>query len=203
GVRLAAVTDVGQGVAGRRPGGGVEPAGHQPGAAVAHRRLDRWPYPLGDVVRRRPRPRVGRAGAAGVRSGQRILLHRDASGAGSTAAGLLCRFGGPGAALPGQVADPPYPARQGLRAGMTGIGMTGIGGQGSLESGAVELRPWRPDDADALLDAVAQSPDLDTQLPVAELTSRQRAEQVIADALGCGEHWRNWAVVVAGAAVGN
>src|SRR5699024_10296456 len=42
-----------------------------------------------------------------------------------------------------------------------------------------------------------------TQLPVAELTSRQRAEQVIADALGCGEHWRNWAVVVAGAAVGN
>lgn len=76
--------------------------------------------------------------------------------------------------------------------------MTGTDGRAP-----VELRPWRSDDADALLDAAAGSPDLDTQLPVAELTTRRGAEQVIAESLGCGDHWRNWAVVVAGTAVGS
>lgn len=69
---------------------------------------------------------------------------------------------------------------------------------------AVHLRAWRSSDADALLAAFTMTPDLDTQLGGAELTSHAHAAEFIAtNLISDGERSRNWAIVHGDVVVGN
>lgn len=66
------------------------------------------------------------------------------------------------------------------------------------------LRPWRPEDANDLHDAVASSPDLATQLPVADLAAAEACRDFIAARLApVTDGGRNVAIEVGGAVVGN
>lgn len=66
------------------------------------------------------------------------------------------------------------------------------------------LRPWRDGDAAALRSAVATTPDLMTQLPIAALDSREACAAFIAEHLvPSREGGRNLAIVLDGDAVGN
>ncbi|TGO06639.1 GNAT family N-acetyltransferase [Serinibacter arcticus] len=66
------------------------------------------------------------------------------------------------------------------------------------------LRPWRADDAAALRSAVATTPDLMTQLPVAALATEVACAAFIAEHLAPSDDGgRNLAIVLDGIAVGN
>jgi len=65
------------------------------------------------------------------------------------------------------------------------------------------LRPWRPSDAFALVQARNASEDLDAQFGGTVFTDVGAAERFIADSLVFEGHARNWAVDVDGEAVGN
>lgn len=66
------------------------------------------------------------------------------------------------------------------------------------------LRPWRDDDAAALRSAVATTPDLVTQLPVAALETEDACTAFVAEHLALsGDSGRNLAIVMDGEAVGN
>lgn len=66
-----------------------------------------------------------------------------------------------------------------------------------------ELRRWSPDDAPALRDASASSPDLVPQFGGKTLTSVEQAKHFIIHQLVFTEECRNWAIVVDGVAVGS
>ena len=66
------------------------------------------------------------------------------------------------------------------------------------------LRPWRIPDADALLAAIAATPDLGTQLPLDSLTSRADCARFIDKHLApVTESGRDLAIELDGVAVGN
>ena len=65
------------------------------------------------------------------------------------------------------------------------------------------LRAWGPVDAHALVDAVATTPDLTTQLPVDRLASATGARRFIAASLLSAPARRVWAVVDDGVPVGS
>ncbi len=68
----------------------------------------------------------------------------------------------------------------------------------------VELRNWRATDAEGLLTAVAESPDLATQLPVGDLTSVASCREfIVAHLVPNGSLARSFAIVRDGMAVGN
>lgn len=68
---------------------------------------------------------------------------------------------------------------------------------------AVHLRPWREDDASALLAARRSNTDLVTQFGDAELADETDAREFIASRLSYGDGAKNWAIVVDGDPVGN
>ena len=65
------------------------------------------------------------------------------------------------------------------------------------------LRAWTAADAQALVDAVASTPDLVTQLPVEQLASAHDARAFIARSLRSGSTQRIWAIVDDGVPVGS
>lgn len=68
----------------------------------------------------------------------------------------------------------------------------------------IELRPWDVDDAESLLAAVRESPDLSTQLPVADLGGAEQCRAHIASALAPnGPDTFNFAISRDGVAMGN
>ncbi|WP_127475835.1 GNAT family N-acetyltransferase [Microbacterium sulfonylureivorans] len=68
---------------------------------------------------------------------------------------------------------------------------------------AIALRPWLPTDAEALQRAFLSTPDLDTQLGGADLSSAASARVFLAESLSHGDSRRNWAIVADGVAMGN
>ncbi|THJ65766.1 GNAT family N-acetyltransferase [Arthrobacter echini] len=67
----------------------------------------------------------------------------------------------------------------------------------------LELRPWTPDDAPALLSAYRENPDLATQFAGTELASVEDAQKYVAGHLAALPSRRTWALNVDGAVVGN
>ncbi|MCR2791884.1 GNAT family N-acetyltransferase [Microbacterium sp. zg.Y625] len=65
------------------------------------------------------------------------------------------------------------------------------------------LRAWAAADAPALVDAVASTPDLATQLPVSRLASADDARAFIGGSLRAGPARRVWAVVDDGVPIGS
>ena len=65
------------------------------------------------------------------------------------------------------------------------------------------LRPWRPEDAAALLAAVADAPDLVTQFGGSVPSTLQEAAAQIERGLVFTDRAKNWAVDLDGVAVGN
>ncbi|WP_258174795.1 hypothetical protein [Nesterenkonia sandarakina] len=60
----------------------------------------------------------------------------------------------------------------------------------------VQLRPWRPGDARALMAARGDAADLQTQFDAAAVATEELARDFIAGSLGFAEQAKNWAVVV-------
>jgi len=67
----------------------------------------------------------------------------------------------------------------------------------------IHLRPWVPEDAEALRRALRHTPDLETQVDTSVAASAERARGFIADSLTFGAQRKNWAVIQDGQAVGN
>jgi len=67
----------------------------------------------------------------------------------------------------------------------------------------VQLRPWSPADAPALLAARRSTPDLSRQFSGVEIADEAQAADHIATVLRSDSSTRNWAVVEDGVAVGN
>ena len=65
------------------------------------------------------------------------------------------------------------------------------------------LRPWLTSDAGALQRAFLSTPDLETQLGGADLSSATGARALITESLSNADSRRNWAIVAEGVAVGN
>lgn len=68
---------------------------------------------------------------------------------------------------------------------------------------SVELRPWKPSDATALLRAYRANPDLAPQFGGIDLASGGAARAAIAHRLPFHETSRNWAIIENGALIGN
>ena len=73
----------------------------------------------------------------------------------------------------------------------------------AADAGALLLRPWSGADAAALVEAARSSPDLATQFGNADLSTSEAAAAFIEQSLRFDAHARNWAIVAAGAVVGN
>ncbi|GAA4154339.1 hypothetical protein GCM10022286_01790 [Gryllotalpicola daejeonensis] len=67
----------------------------------------------------------------------------------------------------------------------------------------VHLRPWRAEDAPALLTAQHSNSDLDSQFGDAEVANEAQAVEYIQSTLRFGDAFKNWAIVVDDLAVGN
>ncbi len=67
----------------------------------------------------------------------------------------------------------------------------------------LELRPWTPDDAFALLSAHQVNPDLGTQFGGTDLSTIEQVRAFIVEQLPFTESHRNWAITADNAVVGN
>lgn len=67
----------------------------------------------------------------------------------------------------------------------------------------LRLRPWRAEDAPALIAARAKTKDLQTQFSADAVATEDLAREFIAEALGFTERTKNWAVVVDCVPLGN
>lgn len=68
---------------------------------------------------------------------------------------------------------------------------------------ALTLRPWRAEDAPALMAARAEAQDLQTQFSAAAVSTEDLARGFIEEALGFTEQVKNWAIVLDGVPIGN
>jgi ribosomal-protein-alanine N-acetyltransferase len=67
----------------------------------------------------------------------------------------------------------------------------------------VQLRPWTPEDAPALLSAYKENPDLHAQFGGADLSTVDQARVLISQRLPVTGSARNWAIAIDDVVVGN
>ena len=67
----------------------------------------------------------------------------------------------------------------------------------------VQLRPWTPEDAPALLAAYEENPDLHTQFGGANLSTVDKARELISQRLPLTDSLRNWAITIDHVVAGN